>query len=156
MDREISRGKRVKWVNLFELDGVFDTLFIHLSQCVKLSDSREMEELKRREISIIFYRHRCNRLIFFARYSEGILYLFQRVCTCIYAESQRRKHWKGMQLRLFLIDIYMEYCNTYIAANTRVCALVGGFVSTNKIVLHRVTASRERFTLLVLYCIPSE
>lgn len=61
-----------------------------------------------------------------------------------------------MQLRLFLIDIYMEYCNTYIAANTRVCALVGGFVSTNKIVLHRVTASRERFTLLVLYCIPSE
>lgn len=104
VDREISRGKRVKWVNLFELDGVFDTLFIHLSQCVKLSDSREMEELKRREISIIFYRHRCNRLIFFARYSEGILYLFQR--ACIYAESQRRKHWKGMQLRLFLIDIY--------------------------------------------------
>lgn len=81
VDREISRGKRVKWVNLFELDGVFDTLFIHLSQCVKLSDSREMEELKRREISIIFYRHRCNRLIFFARYSEEILYLFQRVCV---------------------------------------------------------------------------
>lgn len=90
VDREISRGKRVKWVNLFELDGVFDTLFIHLSQCVKLSDSREMEELKRREISIIFYRHRCNRLIFFARYSEGILYLFQRVCVylCRIAEKK--------------------------------------------------------------------
>lgn len=91
MDREISRGKRVKWVNLFELDGVFDTLFIHLSQCVKLSDSREMEELKRREISIIFYRHRCNRLIFFARYSEGILYLFQRVCMCVRVFMQNHR-----------------------------------------------------------------
>lgn len=58
---------------------------------------------------------------------------------------------------LFIFHRYMEYCNTYIyiyiAVNTRVCALVGGFTSTNKIVLHRVTASRERFTLLVLCCI---
>lgn len=57
----------------------------------------------------------------------------------------------------FIFHRYMEYCNTYIyiyiAVNTRVCALVGGFTSTNKIVLHRVTASRERFTLLVLCCI---
>lgn len=51
----------------------------------------------------------------------------------------------------FISHRYMEYCNTYIAANTRVCALVGGF--TNKIVLHRVTVSRERFTLLALYSI---
>lgn len=85
VDREISRGKRVKWVNLFELDGVFDTLFIHLSQCVKLSDSREMEELKRREISIIFYRHRCNRLIFFAKE----FYIYFNVC--VFMQNRREE-----------------------------------------------------------------
>lgn len=39
---------------------------------------------------------------------------------------------------------------TCIVVNISVRALVEGF--TNKIVLHRVTVSRERFTLLVLRC----
>lgn len=52
-------------------------------------------------------------------------------------------------MRLFLVDVWNRY--TYIVVNISARALVGGF--TNKIVLHRVTASRERFTLLAL---PSE
>lgn len=99
---------------------------------MKLSDSREMEGLKREEISIIFYRDRCkrDRLIFFARYGCRRNSIF--ISTCVYVcVLFRIVEKKALERNAgpFIFHRYMEYCNTYIYIYIYSCEYKGVCIS---------------------------